>query len=227
MLVSSVDYIARRIYLSADTVDTDIDTVLVYKEVRAIRRQTPEHQRFKPIIVAGGNVTKIPGLTYTPGYVILLYGCRIVPYDAAHKLRLIRDTFTDDGNAGRDCFDRTSLVNAVDIDVDFPEREIREVTVGGSSLTPADIWSYTNRTLTALNVDSIALAVEARLESSTTTHISIAEAVRAELLLELSRIDASISSRHASGALVPANIKQVNDVNITGVGSDANRWRAA
>ena len=133
MLVSSVDYVARRIYLSIATVNTDIDTLLIYKEVRTIRRQTPEHQQFKPMIIAGGNVTKIPGQSYTPIYVTLLYGCRIVPYNQQHKLRLIRDTFTDDGSAGRDCFDRTTLTHAVDIDVDFPEVEVREVIVGGSS----------------------------------------------------------------------------------------------
>ena len=56
-------------------------------------------------------------------------------YDVTHQLRLVRDTFTDDGLAGRDCFDRTPLSVSVevDIDVDFPEIEIREVTTSGST----------------------------------------------------------------------------------------------
>lgn len=148
-LVASVDYPNKRIYLSVETVNTDLDLLDVYREIRALRRTNNAHRNFKPMIEAGGNITKITGVSYTPAYVVLRYGCRIVPYDQHHKIRLIRDTFTDDGYAGRDCFDRTTLTNAVDIDVDFPEREIREVSVGGSTLSAADIWSYANRTLTS------------------------------------------------------------------------------
>jgi hypothetical protein len=148
-LVSAVDYTTKRIYLSVETANTDIDLLDVYREVRVLRRTNNAHRNFKPIIEAGGNITKITGTSYTPAYVVLRYGCRVVPYNSPHKLRLIRDTFTDDGFAGRDCFDRTSLTYSVDIDVDFPEREIREVSVGGSTLSAADIWQYSSRTLTA------------------------------------------------------------------------------
>ena len=134
-LVASVDYPAKRIYLSAVTADADLDTLAVYREVRALRRTTAAHRAFNPIIVAGGNIEKIAGQTYTPAYVQLLNGCRLVPYNGSHSIRLVRDTFTDDGFAGRDCFDRTPLGASVEvnIDVDFPEIEIREVTVGGST----------------------------------------------------------------------------------------------
>lgn len=133
--VASVDYAAKRIYLAAATVDADLDTLAVYREVRALRRVTEAHRKYKPMIEAGGNIVKITGTSYTPAYVRLLYGCRIVPYNVTHQLRLVRDTFTDDGLAGRDCFDRTPLSVSVevDIDVDFPEIEIREVTTSGST----------------------------------------------------------------------------------------------
>lgn len=145
-VVASVDYVARRIYLDASTANSNLDTLDVYREVRALRKTTEAHRKFKPIIVAGGNIPKIPGVSYTPAYTQLLYGCRIVPYSgSSHKLRLVRDTFTDDGFAGRDCFDRTSLTVEVDIDVDIAEVEIRQVVVGGSALTLDDIrdavWS--------------------------------------------------------------------------------------
>lgn len=134
-VVASVDYAAKRIYLAAQTVDADLDTMDVYREVRALRRTTEAHRRYKPMIEAGGNLVKITGVSRTPAYVRLLYGCRIVPYNVSHKVRLVRDTFTDDGLAGRDCFDRTPLSVSVDvdIDVDFPEVEIREVTTSGST----------------------------------------------------------------------------------------------
>jgi len=133
--VASVDYAAKRIYLAAATVDADLDTLAVYREVRALRRTNEAHRKYRPMIDAGGNITKITGTSYTPAYVRLLNGCRIVPYNVTHKIRLVRDTFTDSGLAGRDCFDRgpLSVSVEVDIDVDFPEIEIREVTTSGST----------------------------------------------------------------------------------------------
>lgn len=145
-LVASVDYAARRIYLSAATADTDLDTLAVYREVRALRRTTPAHQRYRTIIVAGGNLPKITGVSYTPAYVQLLHGCRIVPYNGSHDLRLVRDTFTDDGLAGRDCFDRTPLSSSVEvnIDVDFPEIEIRAFATSGNEYSLKEISEQTS-----------------------------------------------------------------------------------
>lgn len=137
-LVSSVDYVLKRIYLSSETVDTELDTLLVYKEVRALRRLNEDHRKFYPIIIGGGNVTKIPNVSATPAYVQLLHGCRIVPFKTmSHSLKLIRDTFTDDFKAGIECFDRTEVSEtvAVDIDVDFPEIEIKYLAGGASALT--------------------------------------------------------------------------------------------
>ncbi len=143
--VASVDYPNKLIYLHADTVGAELDTLDVYREVRALRRLNENHRSYVVMIVAGGNQEKIAGLTYTAAFVQLLYGCRIVPYNADQKLKLIRDTFTDDGFAGRDCFDRSSLTANVDIDVDFPEIEIREVTTEGGTMDVTEIvngvWS--------------------------------------------------------------------------------------
>jgi hypothetical protein len=130
-IVASVDYVAKRIYLNSSSVNTSIDTLEIYKEVRELRRTTEAHRKFSPMIIAGGNIEKLPGLTATPIYVQLLFGCRIVPFNSAQSIKLIRDTFTDDGFAGRDCFDRAGLTNQVDIDVDFSEVEIRYVNAGG------------------------------------------------------------------------------------------------
>lgn len=153
-IVSSVDYPAKRIYLSAATADTDLDTLDVYKEVRALRRTTDAHRKFKPIIEAGGNIEKITGVSRTPAYVRLLYGCRIVPFNGSHSLRLVRDTFTDDGYAGRDCFDRTPLSSSVEvnIDVDFPEIEIRMVATSGNEYSLVEISAAV---VAALNATTI------------------------------------------------------------------------
>jgi hypothetical protein len=132
--VESVDYVNKRVHLAAATVGTDLDTLDIYREMREMRRTNEDHRKFKPMVISGGNVVKIPGVSYTLPYVQLLYGCRLVPYDASHTLRLIRDTFTDDGSAGRDCFDRSSLSASVevDIDVDIEKIEIRVVNTSSA-----------------------------------------------------------------------------------------------
>lgn len=175
MLVASVDYPNKRIYLSVATINTNLDTLDIYKEVRGLRLTNQAHRKFKPMIVAGGNLTKITGVSATPAYVQLLYGCRIVPYNSVHKLKVIRDTFTDNGLAGRDCFDRTSLTFQVDIDVDFPEIEVRVINSGGgSSITTTQIR---NELLPELNK---ILTLPSATDSAT--------AIRANLALELLKI---------------------------------------
>ena len=142
-LVQSVNYVTKRIYLSASSMNAEIDTLDIYREVRSLRRTNEAHRNFLPMIIAGGNIEKIPDVSATPAYAQLLYGCRIVPYNSSHSLKLVRDTFTDDGFAGRDCFDRSSLSAGVvvDIDVDFPAIEIRKIVSSGNEYTLQDIAS--------------------------------------------------------------------------------------
>jgi hypothetical protein len=142
--VASVDYIAKRIYLSADTVGVPLDTTDVYRDVRALRRLTEAHRKFKPMIVGGGNIQKT-ATSFTQPYVVLLYGCSLVPYNTAQSLVVIRDTFADDGRAGVACFDRSTVTAEVDIDIQVAPVEVREVVTGGgggSSLTAAQVWNY-------------------------------------------------------------------------------------
>lgn len=155
-VVSSVDYVAKRIYLSAETVNSTLDTLDVYKEVRALRRTTDLHQQFRPMIIAGGNIQKT-ATTFTVPYVQLLYGCRIVPYNTSHSLILIRDTFTDDNFSGSECFDRSPLSStvAVDIDVNVQEVEVRTVSVG-SAVLPSDIQAIIEGVWNALATDHTA-----------------------------------------------------------------------
>ena len=136
-LVAHVAYSASRIDLGVATANTTLDTLAIYREVRALRAATPAHRNFRPMITAGGNLAKIPGVSYTAAYVQLLYGCRIVPYNGSHRLVVMRDTFTDDGLAGSDCFDRTNLSPSVvvDIDVQVNAIEIRQVATGSAALT--------------------------------------------------------------------------------------------
>jgi hypothetical protein len=116
----------------------------VYRDVRALRRLTEAHRKFKPMIVGGGNIQKT-ATSFTQPYVVLLYGCSLVPYNTAQSLVVIRDTFADDGRAGVACFDRSTVPAEVDIDIQVAPVEVREVVTGGgggSSLTAAQVWNY-------------------------------------------------------------------------------------
>lgn len=131
-LVASVDYATKRIYLTADAMGATFDTMQVYREVRALRRTTESHRKYQPIIVGGGNIQKT-ATTYTQPYVQLLYGATLVPIDLPGTITLIRETFSDDGRSAAECFDRSTVVSNVDIDVQVPAVEVRTVTVGGGS----------------------------------------------------------------------------------------------
>jgi hypothetical protein len=177
-LVESVDYETRRIHLSLETADAEVDTVDVYREVRALRRTNEAHRRYPPMLVAGGNVEKVAGKTYTQPYAVLLRGCRLVPYNASHFLVVTRDTFTDDGFAGRDCFDRTPLADSVEVDIDFVihEVEVRLIQAGSGldndqAAQLRELWR-----LAGLDADH-PLLVTATQRTAGTIQQSIAEAI--------------------------------------------------
>lgn len=136
-VVASVNYTTKRIYLSAATVGVPLDTLDVYREIRARRVSNEDDRKFKPMIIGGGGIAKTPGV-FTQQYVQLLYGCRIVPYDTDHSLVVVRDTFTDDGVSGAACFDRSGVTSNVDLDIQVSPVEVREVSTSGTTAT--DPW---------------------------------------------------------------------------------------
>lgn len=134
-LVSSVDYVARKIYLGIASVGVTLDALDIYREVVELRRldtQVPyPHRSFQPMIVQGGNIQKT-STAYTSPYVQLLYGCEIIPYDALQTLTLVRDTFSDDGRAGAACFNTAGFSHVVNFIEAVEKVEVREVLTGGS-----------------------------------------------------------------------------------------------
>lgn len=144
--VSSVDYVNKRIYLSATTVGAPLDTLDIYRDVRELRRITEAHRNFKPIIIGGGGIQKT-ATTFTQPYVQLLYGCYLVPYNTPHSLLVVRDTFADDGRSGVSCFDRSGVSSEVDIDFQINPVEVREVVTGGGGGSSAEdtadaVWEH-------------------------------------------------------------------------------------
>lgn len=124
--VDHVDYVNKRIYLSASTVGVPLDTLDVYRDVRALRATIDSHRKFQTMIVAGGNIQKTTS-NFTQPYVQLLHGCRIIPWDQTQSLVVVRDTFTDDGFSGVGCFDRAALTHLVDIDIQVSPVEVRQI----------------------------------------------------------------------------------------------------
>lgn len=60
--------------------------------------------------------------------------------------------------------------------------------------------------------------------SSGPTPEAIADAVQSAIQSYLDKLDVSVSSRHPANAIIPANVKKINDTDVTGTGSPGNEW---
>lgn len=129
-LVSSVDYLTKKIYLGPDSIGVSLDTMDVYREVRERRRLNENDRKWDVMIVGGGRIQKTP-TTFTPSYVQLLDGCEIIPQDVTQTLTIIRETFGDDGRSGPETFSTAGFANVVTIVYDVPQVEIVELSGGG------------------------------------------------------------------------------------------------
>lgn len=140
--IGNVNYNTQRIHLHSDTVTGGVDIADIYVELIDLfmLNANNEHSYFPPL-VAQGNAPKGGG-KFTQLYGVLRTGWRIVPYDGvSHTLRIIREIVSEDGISDRNVFDRAPLppTIVVEIDTDYDKVEIREVVVGGSSLTADQI----------------------------------------------------------------------------------------
>lgn len=159
--VASVDYLNRRIYLSASTVGSTLDLLDVYRDVRALRRVAEAHRAYKPMLIAGGNIQKTP-TTFTQPYVQVLYGCYFVPFDLPGTVKVVREVFSDDGRAGLQCFDRSTVSSNVDLDYDVQAVEVRLVSTSGSTGPTAAEISSALRIELAIELSRLDKAVSTR-----------------------------------------------------------------
>jgi len=105
---------------------------------------------------------------------------------------------------------------------------------GGGGLTAQEIWEYTTRELST-DIPS-ATVIAAAVWSATVRALSetvvlsssdidaIAAAVRVNLDTELGRIDTTISSRYNGQSVIGVNVKEVNDTEVKGTGTDNDPW---
>lgn len=149
-IISSIDPINRRIYLSSDTVGVDFHPMDMYKEMRTLRATNESLRPYDVFLRAFGNVAKGGG-KFTERYVRCEGGTRIVPFDTDQDLTVIGTVITDDGQEGVACFDRLPLSASTNVNINYipPQVEVIEVNTG-SGVSPQDIidivngvWNYT------------------------------------------------------------------------------------
>lgn len=141
MLVASVDYPNKLIYLGVDSTTQAFLPIDVYTEVRDLRASTPAHRLFSRIISGQGNAPTGP-TTRTPRRAVLVPGARIVPYDlgSEYDLDVIGELISEDGLSGSKLFDRSSLSPGTLVNINYEPRqvEIIEVQTGGITQTQID-----------------------------------------------------------------------------------------
>lgn len=124
----------RRIYLKQG-VESFHPIDDVYREYVEERRLNEEFRKYYPFIVASFTTFKYNknGVDYyTPRYIQLLDGAKIIPYDELSIVDVTGEIFTDDGT---DPIRLDTLVNGVKINYKPPEAELIKVETGISGLT--------------------------------------------------------------------------------------------
>ena len=137
-LVESVDYPNKRIFLSADTIGVAVLPIDIYTEMRERRRLNADNDRkFFPMVTAFGN--EPAGPTNTPRFTDLAADVRLVPFNSQHTLNIRGLLISrEDGLAGTQLFDRSTLTEKVNIDYQPPQVEIITVSSGSGLSTEQD-----------------------------------------------------------------------------------------
>lgn len=106
-IVDTWDGVNRRIYLKPDVSDFyPIEDL--YHEYRTARRLDENLRKFNPLLKAEGNVPKGAG-AFTPRYVVLLDGTKIIPYNNLIQINQLGDIITDDPDTDPTLYDTSTL----------------------------------------------------------------------------------------------------------------------
>ena len=121
-VINNIDWLNRRIYLKQWVIDF-FPIEDIYHEYRTLRRSdTDGIRKYNPLIKAEGNISKGAG-AFTPRYVVLLEGTKIVPFDEASQLNQLWDIITDDPDNDPDLYDISGLTTAKPIFIKPSEAE--------------------------------------------------------------------------------------------------------
>ena len=106
-IVDTWDGTNRRIFLKAGVADY-FPIEDLYHEYRNQRRLDENLRKFDALLKAEGNVPKGAG-AFTPRYVVLLDGTKIVPYDNTIQINQLGDIITDDPDTDPSLYDTSTL----------------------------------------------------------------------------------------------------------------------
>jgi len=131
-VVDSWDGINRLIYLKEGVSDY-FPIEDIYHEYRYNRRTDEDLRKYEPLLRAEGNIPKGAG-AFTPRYVVLLDGTKIVPYDEVLRINQLGDMITDDPDVDPSLYDTSTLTVPKVIFIKPSEAETILIEVGMSSL---------------------------------------------------------------------------------------------
>lgn len=109
-VITSWDGENRRAYL-AQGVSDYYPIEDIYHEYRNARRLDYELRKYAPLLKAEGNIKKGGG-AFTPRYVVLLDGFKIVPYNETLQVNQLGDMITDDPDTDATLYDVSGLTVA-------------------------------------------------------------------------------------------------------------------
>lgn len=111
----------RRIYLKSGVSDY-FPIEDLYHEYRNARRTDESLRKFEALIKAEGNVSKGAG-AFTPRYVVLLDGTKIIPFNESLQINQLGDIITDDPDVDPTLYDISGLTTAKPIFIKPSEAE--------------------------------------------------------------------------------------------------------
>lgn len=107
-IIDSIDGSTRRIFLK-EGVSNFFPIEDLYHEYRNRRRLDIDGiRKYNPLLRAEGNIPKGGG-AFTPRYVVLLEGCKIVPFNETLQLNQLGDMITDDPDTDATLYDISNL----------------------------------------------------------------------------------------------------------------------
>lgn len=131
-VIGSLDPATKRIYLATGVITYHpVDDI--YQEIRALRRTDESLRKYEVMVTAAGNVPKGGG-KFTPRYIVMQNGWRIVPEDVSHVLDITGEQLTAEGGSGSACMDLTPLSSTSKVVINYapPAAEVIQVDTGGT-----------------------------------------------------------------------------------------------
>lgn len=134
-VVASFDGVLRHVnLLSGVTEFHPIEDI--YREYREARRTDEALRKWDPFMRGEGNIAKGGG-KFTPRYLVMLDGAKIVPFDEDGTITVTGEVITDDPDLDPDPIDLAHIgTRKVYIKYAPSEAEIIQVATGAAALTP-------------------------------------------------------------------------------------------